>query len=423
VNHFKIGIVFGLVWLIGTADSVCAQTALGQEENSVRILSPLAKAFLDSNHVAVVRKHSNESIEIKESLKGSMKETEFLRSQLRDFPNGSQVLVFDRPHEEQNVLDPIIEATDASIVDYIRDLEKGTVDQPERLFQTFFRNINHSNWDIKNDAVGALTNASVNDLMHFARTLDPDAVALTTWEAALGSDSDSVRISALIMGSSRLPSKYKCDALQAFSTLATTGDYRAIQDAYDGVLVAILHCDPVPGREKLEEALVAESAGLLLRIRAVRAANYALNHKLIHSREFFEFIDSRFDRMDDILPEILHLAMLHRHEMPVQKVAGAVLTAYNPPRPKSVDQIASDKFRARGGAASYANLAASAEWTSEFLRLVRETNPEAARDVTRVIKLRENLTEFSSAYIGDDLPRGTHSFASCIPGREPKGQE
>lgn len=419
MNHGNMAVIIGLVWLFGASPSSFAQSAIRQEEQSARILSPLAKAFLDSNHVAVVRKHSNDSIEIKESLKGSLKESEFLRSQLRDFADSSQLLVFDRPHEERNVLDPIIEATDASIIDYIRELEKGAVDQPERLFQTYFRNINHSNWDIKNDAVGALAHASVHELMHFARTLDPDAVALTTWEAALGSDSDSVRICVLILASSRLPSKYRCDALHAFSTLAA-GDYRAIEDAYDGVLVALLHCDPVLGREKLEEALVAESAGLLLRMRAVRAANYALNHKLIQSTEFFKLVDSRFDRMDDIHPEILHLAMLHRHEIPAQKVADAVLTAYNSPHPKSVDQISFDKFRARMGAASYANLAASAEWTAELLRLVRESNPEAARDVVRVITVRKNLTGFHSEWIGDDLPRGTHSFAYCIPGGEPK---
>lgn len=177
------------------------------------------------------------------------------------------------------------------------------------------------------------------------------------------------------------------------------------------------------GREKLEEALIAESAGLLLRMRAVRAANYALNHKLILSNEFFELVDSRFDRMDDIHPEILHLAMLHRHEIPVQKVADAVLTAYNSSHPKSVDQISSDKFRARMGAASYANLAASAEWTAELLRLIRKSNPEAARDVVRVITLRKTLTGFYSEWIGDDLPRGTHSFACCIQGGEPKWQE
>lgn len=417
-----MAVIIGLAWLFGASSSSFAQLAIRQEEQSVRILSPLAKAFLDSNHVAVVRKHSNDSIEIKESLKGSMKESEFLRSQLLDFASGSQLLVFDRPHEERNILDPIIEATDDSIVDYIRELEKGAADQPERLFQTWFRNINHSNLDIKIDAGGALTHTSVHDLMHFAQTLDPDAVALTTWEAALGSDSESVRVCALILGSSRLPSKYKRDALLAFSALAT-GDYRAIQGAYDGVLVALMHCDPVTGREKLEEAIVAESADLLLRMRAVRAANYALNHGLIQSQEFFEFVDSRFDRMDDILPEILHLAMLHRHEIPVQKVADAVLTAYYAPHPKSVDEISSDKFRARTGAASYANLAASPEWTSEMVRLVKESNPEAARDVVRVIKIRENLTEFISGWIGDDLPRGTWSNAPCIPGGEPKGQE
>ncbi len=115
--------------------------------------------------------------------------------------------------------------------------------------------------------------------------------------------------------------------------------------------------------------------------------------------------------------------MLHTHEIPVQKVAEAVLTAYNPPRLKSVDEMSSDKFRVRVGAASYANLATSAEWTLELLRLVRESNPEAARDVVRVIEVRKDLTGFNSAWIGDDLPRGTDSNASCIPGGDRTEQE
>lgn len=69
MNHLKIAVIIGLTWLFGASSSSIAQLAIRQEEHSVRILSPLAKACLDSNHVAVVRKHSNDSIEIKESLK------------------------------------------------------------------------------------------------------------------------------------------------------------------------------------------------------------------------------------------------------------------------------------------------------------------------------------------------------------------
>lgn len=58
-----------------------------------------------------------------------------------------------------------------------------------------------------------------------------------------------------------------------------------------------------------------------------------------------------------------------------------------------------------------------------MVRLVKESNPEAARDVVRVIKIRENLTEFISGWIGDDLPRGTESNAHCIPGRKPRERE
>lgn len=69
MNHLKIAVIIGLIWLFGASSSSFAQLAIQKEEESVRNLSPLAKAFLDSNHVAVVRKHSNDSIEIEESLK------------------------------------------------------------------------------------------------------------------------------------------------------------------------------------------------------------------------------------------------------------------------------------------------------------------------------------------------------------------
>ncbi len=44
MNHVKVGVVFGLVWLIGSAHLLYAQTAVSQEEKSDRILSQLAHA-------------------------------------------------------------------------------------------------------------------------------------------------------------------------------------------------------------------------------------------------------------------------------------------------------------------------------------------------------------------------------------------